>query len=60
MIAEHAELTGSERATTILANWDSARGKFVKVFPNEYRRALIEMAVESGESGNQHVQKEVA
>ncbi|MBK6905701.1 MAG: glutamate synthase large subunit [Rhodocyclaceae bacterium] len=60
MIAEHAELTGSERAKTILANWDSARSKFVKVFPNEYRRALIEMAVESGKSGNQHVQKEVA
>ena len=44
MITQHAELTGSERAKAILANWTSARAKFVKVFPNEYRRALKEMA----------------
>jgi glutamate synthase domain-containing protein 3 len=25
-------------------NWASARTKFVKVFPNEYRRALGELA----------------
>jgi glutamate synthase (NADPH/NADH) large chain len=28
----------------MLADWAKARGKFVKVFPNEYRRALKEMA----------------
>ena len=27
----------------MLDNWDAARAKFVKVFPNEYRRALTEM-----------------
>jgi glutamate synthase (NADPH/NADH) large chain len=37
-------LTGSERAQEILADWAKARGKFVKVFPNEYRRALKEQA----------------
>jgi glutamate synthase (NADPH/NADH) large chain/glutamate synthase (ferredoxin) len=26
-----------------LDNWSSARGKFVKVFPNEYKRALGEI-----------------
>jgi glutamate synthase (NADPH/NADH) large chain len=44
MIEDHARLTGSERAREILADWAKARGRFVKVFPNEYRRALKEMA----------------
>jgi glutamate synthase (NADPH/NADH) large chain/glutamate synthase (ferredoxin) len=26
-----------------LDNWDTARAKFVKVFPNEYKRALGEL-----------------
>ena len=60
MITEHAELTGSERAKAILANWAAARAKFVKVFPNEYRRALIEMAAQSGKAGKEQAQKEVA
>jgi glutamate synthase domain-containing protein 3 len=28
----------------LLDNWTEARGKFVKVFPNEYKRALGELA----------------
>jgi glutamate synthase (NADPH/NADH) large chain len=44
MIEQHARLTGSERAKALLADWSKARGKFVKVFPNEYRRALKEIA----------------
>ncbi len=43
-IENHARLTGSARAQQILGNWVAARGKFVKVFPNEYRRALGELA----------------
>ena len=43
-IENHAKLTGSTRAQDIIANWTTARGKFVKVFPNEYRRALGELA----------------
>ena len=39
-IARHAEDTGSPRANWILENWDQMLGKFVKVFPREYRRAL--------------------
>ena len=30
-------------ALSLLDDWDTARGKFVKVFPHEYRRALTEM-----------------
>ena len=43
-IENHARLTGSTRAQDIVANWTTARTKFVKVFPNEYRRALGELA----------------
>jgi len=43
-IENHHRLTGSARAQKILADWATARGKFVKVFPNEYRRALGELA----------------
>ncbi|HQR05058.1 MAG: glutamate synthase subunit alpha [Proteobacteria bacterium] len=44
LIEKHAEHTGSERAREILAHWSTYRGKFVKVMPHEYRRALKEMA----------------
>jgi len=44
MLARHAELSGSTRAKAILADWANWRGRFVKVFPSEYRRALGEMA----------------
>jgi glutamate synthase (NADPH/NADH) large chain len=44
MIEQHAKLTGSARAKALLADWAEARGKFVKVFPHEYRRALKELA----------------
>ena len=47
LIERHAGHTGSARAKDILANWAAYRGKFVKVFPKEYRRALGELAQKS-------------
>ncbi|MCX7897284.1 MAG: glutamate synthase-related protein [Rhodocyclaceae bacterium] len=44
LIEKHFAATGSKVAEAILADWDSARGRFVKVFPHEYRRALREIA----------------
>jgi glutamate synthase (NADPH/NADH) large chain len=44
LIERHHALTGSETARRILADWERVRGQFVKVFPNEYRRALKEIA----------------
>jgi glutamate synthase (NADPH/NADH) large chain len=44
LIERHARLTGSKRAALLLDNWTHAREQFVKVFPNEYRRALTELA----------------
>jgi glutamate synthase (NADPH) large chain len=43
MLSEHLRYTGSKRARDILDHWESARAKFVKVFPNEYKRALGEL-----------------
>lgn len=43
-VTNHANYTGSAVAKEILADWDLALTKFVKVFPNEYRKALVEHA----------------
>ena len=44
LINYHVKYTNSERAKALLADWDNMRAKFVKVMPNEYKRALIELA----------------
>lgn len=44
LIENHAKYTGSERASAMLTDWANYRTKFVKVMPNEYKRALIELA----------------
>jgi glutamate synthase (NADPH/NADH) large chain len=44
LIARHAQFTGSAQAKKILERWSEYRAKFVKVFPNEYRRALGELS----------------
>jgi glutamate synthase (NADPH/NADH) large chain/glutamate synthase (ferredoxin) len=44
LVEDHHRWTGSVRAREILDHWTTSRTKFVKVFPNEYRRALGEMA----------------
>jgi glutamate synthase domain-containing protein 3 len=47
LVEDHHRWTGSLRAREILDQWATARGKFVKVFPNEYRRALAERAAKA-------------
>ena len=42
-LEDHNRWTGSRRARELLDGWSTARLKFVKVFPNEYKRALGEM-----------------
>ena len=44
LIKQHINYTDSVRAKAILADWENARDKFIKVMPNEYKRALIELA----------------
>ena len=43
LIANHLRYTGSTRARDILADWPNYMGKFRKVMPVEYRRALNEL-----------------
>ena len=43
MLESHHKWTGSKRARELLDNWATARTKFVKVFPFEYKRALGEI-----------------
>jgi glutamate synthase (NADPH) large chain len=54
LLEEHNRWTGSKRARELLDDWAQSRGKFVKVFPNEYKRALGEMAAhQTGKAGKQ-------
>ncbi|MEL7430101.1 MAG: glutamate synthase-related protein, partial [Pseudomonadota bacterium] len=43
LITNHMHYTGSERAKRLLDDWDKYRTQFVKVMPQEYKRALREM-----------------
>jgi glutamate synthase (NADPH/NADH) large chain/glutamate synthase (ferredoxin) len=43
LLEDHNRWTGSKRARELLDTWGESRGKFVKVFPNEYKRALGEI-----------------
>jgi glutamate synthase domain-containing protein 3 len=40
LVARHMELTGSSRAKWILDNWHEVNGRFIKVFPHEFKRVL--------------------
>ena len=42
LLEDHHKWTGSLRARHIMDHWAESRARFVKVFPNEYRRALGE------------------
>ena len=44
LIEAHVKHTGSRRGQQVLEQWGEYRGRFVKVFPKEYRRALGELA----------------
>ena len=50
LVERHLAYTGSARAREILADWETSRQKFVKVMPNEYRRALAEAAAQQKEA----------
>ncbi len=42
LVSNHARLTGSAKAKSLLSSWVPNLKKFVKVFPREYRRVLLE------------------
>jgi glutamate synthase (NADPH/NADH) large chain len=48
LVENHARYTGSVKAAKVLEGWAQYRGKFVKIFPHEYRRALGDLAAKGG------------
>ena len=48
LVEKHALYTASVQAQKILSRWGDYRARFIKVFPNEYRRALGELAARNG------------
>ena len=55
MIFQHAEYTGSGRATEVLLAWNECLPKFVRVIPHDYKRALDaqKQIKENGMSGEE-------
>jgi glutamate synthase (NADPH/NADH) large chain/glutamate synthase (ferredoxin) len=51
LVERHLELTGSETAARVLADWDATLPRFVKVMPRDYRRALAELAEQTVSTG---------
>jgi len=49
MLRRHFQYTRSQKADDVLRKWETTAGKFVKVFPRDYKRALSDrIAAESG------------
>jgi len=52
LVERHQLHTGSTIAAELLADWDAALGRFVKVMPRDYKRALEAMATEREEAAS--------
>jgi hypothetical protein len=48
VIRQHAQLTGSQKASHILARWQEMWPLFVKVLPNDYRRMVEAISAAEG------------
>ncbi len=60
LLQEHNRWTGSKCARELLDSWAESRLKFVKVFPNEYKKALIERKERSLEAATETTRGQVA
>ncbi len=60
LIEDHHRWTGSLRARELLDHWLEARGKFVKVFPHEYKRVLAERAAKEEAAAATHKAQSMA
>ena len=50
LIENHYHATQSPRAQEILEQWESQLGHFIKIFPEEYRLALVRIAAETAQN----------
>jgi len=46
LIERHHLFTGSARARALLEDWDNTLRAFVKIVPQDYRRALLDLRAE--------------
>ena len=49
MLRRHFQYTRSQKADDVLRKWDKYAPMIVKVYPQEYKAALAELAREAGE-----------
>ena len=49
LVEEHVRRTGSKKGQRLIASWATSITHFVKVFPNEWRRVLLERAAAAQE-----------
>jgi glutamate synthase (NADPH/NADH) large chain len=47
LISKHLKFTGSQKAKTILDNWEKYLPQFIKIIPYEYKRVLEEEKLEA-------------
>ena len=47
LLEKHSRYTGSRQARKILDDWENSLRRFIKIMPNEYRRALNEIVARS-------------
>ncbi|MCD4711271.1 MAG: glutamate synthase large subunit [Bacteroidales bacterium] len=59
LIAKHYEHTGSKVAEKILTKMDNYMERFIKVIPYEYKKVLIEMALEETRKKLASIEKDV-
>ncbi|MBT6312551.1 MAG: glutamate synthase subunit alpha, partial [Alphaproteobacteria bacterium] len=53
LIERHIHYTDSAIGKDLLGRWDIAIGEFVKVMPQDYRRALLELQADSAAKGSE-------
>jgi glutamate synthase (NADPH/NADH) large chain len=59
LISKHLNYTGSQRAKTILDNWEEFLPQFIKIIPYEYKRVLEEEKLEALRKKIQAVETDV-
>ena len=52
LINKHVKYTASNKATTILSNWEVEKKNFIKVMPTDYKKALARLAEEAKQEVN--------
>ncbi len=58
LLIQHAGYTGSKVAARLLGDWDRSIASFVKVMPQDYRRALLDEKAKATAAANGHADRD--